>query len=633
MFRTVVDIFGNSFKSYTDNVAMQWREGKKLFTKTYGELSDEVDAICVGLLNMGIKPGTHIGLIADVSQGWSTSCISIQMCGCVDVPRGTDSTGTDLAYILSHSESKIVFAADSKEVDKIETALNKEKHKVSQYIVIDNSISKKNKKKCLKLSDVIESGKKLIQKESKECKELSKIRKNVKSEELCTIIYTSGTTGEPKGVQLMHANLSSQVNILSPSLDISSNDRALTLLPPWHIFGRILELVMFYAGSTIIYTDIKNIRDDMGKFKPTVLPAVPRIWEGVYNGLVAKVKQGGKEGLFNFFKGMAVKNYKAKATLTGKERLYKKRNILVSLILKLIALLVWIFTLPLKSLGHLLIFRKIIAITGGNLKYSVSGGGALPGYIDEFFAGIGLKILEGYGLTETSPVISVRDPQKPILGTVGCPIDETEIRLIDLDGRDVTHIPNVKGTLHIRGPQVMKGYYKNPKKTKEVLTDDGWFNTGDLVKMSVSGEMSIVGRSKDTIVLLGGENVEPAPIEERIKQSPYIDHVMCVGQDQKAIGALVVPNVDELSVFVEQNKISGKDINDWIQQNEVNSLYRSEISKAVSLETGFKSFEKVSVFKLVSKPFEKGDELNNTLKVLRHVVTDKYQKVIDEMYN
>ena len=432
MFRTITAIFDNAFKSYSDNVAMQWIEGKQVFKKTYGELAVEVDAICAGLLSTGVKQGTHIGLIADVSQGWSTSCVAIQMCGCVDVPRGTDSTGSELAYILSHSESRIVFAANSKEVDKIETALKKAKHKISRYIVIDNSVSKENKKKCIKLSDLIASGKKLVEKESKEYKYLSKIRKSIKSADICTIIYTSGTTGEPKGIQLMHSNLASQINILSPMLNLSPSDRALTLLPPWHIFGRILELVMFHSGGSIIYTDIKNIRDDMGKFKPTVLPAVPRIWEGVYSGLVAKIKKDGKSAIFNFFKGIAIANYKAKVRLLGQEKLYKKRNFLVSHIWKFIALVIFLLTFSLKALGHLLIFRKIIAVTGGKLRFSISGGGALPSYVDEFFAGIGLRILEGYGLTETSPVISVRNIEKPVLGTVGSAIDETEVRLIDL---------------------------------------------------------------------------------------------------------------------------------------------------------------------------------------------------------
>jgi len=229
----------------------------------------------------------------------------------------------------------------------------------------------------------------------------------------------------------------------------------------------------------------------------------------------------------------------------------------------------------------------------------------------------------------------VRRMERLIPGTVGPLIANTEYKLIDLEGRDVTRIPGAKGTLHVRGPQIMQGYYKNPKKTADVLTPDGWFNTGDLVVFNHSGEISIVGRSKDTLVLVGGENVEPTPIEEKMKESEFIDHVMLVsrafGEDQKVLGALIVPNADNLADWAKKNGVSG-DFAALIKDPKVHTMYRHEINKYINSENGFKNFEKVGVFTLLKKPFEQGDELNNTLKVRRHVVSEKYEKLIDDMY-
>ncbi len=321
--------------------------------------------------------------------------------------------------------------------------------------------------------------------------------------------------------------------------------------------------------------------------------------------------------------------------LKGEVKRFKKPPFPVELFLKLKALLmVLLYAIP-RGLGEILVFKKVKAATGGALKASISGGGALPYHIDEFFAAIGLKILEGYGLTETSPVISVRLPHRVVLGTVGPPIQGTEIKIIDENtGEDVTHQHGRKGTLYVRGPQVMKGYYKNPKKTQEVLSPDGWFNTGDLVTLTINNELSIVGRSKDTIVLRGGENVEPTPLEELLKSSPYIDHCMLVGQDQKTLGVLIVPNQEELSVYVKEKNIPGESLKEWIEHPEVIKLYEQEVDRIINQNPQIKPFEKIPVqnIRLLSKPFEKGQELNNTLKLRRNIVAEMYKDLIDSIY-
>ena len=632
MYKTLTEALKSAFTTHSDRLAVRWREGKNYKELSYKELGQKVNEFALGLISSGIKAKENVGLIADVSHEWSLGDFALQMIGAVDVPRGTDSTADELAFILKHSGCKTVLVINTPEIEKIEKALKKAKHTVKKYIVLDNKKPKKKISKAVMLDEILSKGKKIIEKNGKEIKELEKRQKNIKPEDIATIIYTSGTTGEPKGAMLTQANFASQLNDIQKKIHFKPEHKALTLLPPWHIFGRTSEYLFYTYGLSVSYTDIKNIGEDMRTIKPTHVPAVPRIWEGVYNKIVANIKKSGKEGIFNVFKGIGVLYFKSKKRLINQERLFKKRNPVSDIILKIIAFVLLVLTAPLNALGNILVFKKIRAATGGKLIASISGGGALPGHIDDFFAAIGINILEGYGLTETSPVISVRPSSDLVVGTVGPPIENTKIKLIDpITGKDVTNIPNSRGTLYINGPQVMKGYYKNPKKTAEVL-NKGWFNTGDLVSLTVKGHICIVGRTKDTIVLLGGENIEPTPIEERLKQSPFIDQNMVVGQDKKSIGALIVPNEEELKAYVKANKIKGNNLKEWIEDPAVNSLYKSEISSLISANTGFKSFERISTFRLIPKPFEKGLELTNKLSVKRHVVTEMYSKIIDDMF-
>lgn len=633
--KTFVDAIQQSFKQNSSRLALRYREGGEEFhTMTYAQLEQRVRHVAAGLAAIGVKPKDHVGLIADVSHYWITANLAIQLNGAADVPRGTDSTGPEIAYILDHSGSHFVFVHNFEQVKKINAGLKKHKHKIKKFIVLNDDKAAKGSN-VMTLTQLKAEGEKLIKKGGKALADFESRAQKVVPTDLSGIIYTSGTTGEPKGVMLSHGNFASQMRTIPEILKIGPMDSGLTLLPPWHVFGRITEIMFFAIGASITYTDIKHIGEDMRSVKPTYVPAVPRIWEGVYNKIIGNVKKQGKEGIFNKFKKAALTYNHFVSMLTGKEKHPLPRNLVSGILARIIGLLGAILWFIPKKLGDILVFKKVLAATGGHLKASLSGGGALPSYIDDFFRAIGVKILEGYGLTETSPVLSVRLMDRLIPGTVGPLIANTEYKLIDLEGRDVTKIPGAKGTLHVRGPQVMQGYYKNPKKTAEVLTPDGWFNTGDLVMFNHSGEISIVGRSKDTLVLVGGENVEPTPIEEKLKESPFIDHVMLVsrafGEDQKVLGALIVPNAENLAEWCKKNSIPG-DLAHWVKDTKVMAMYRSEMNKLINNENGFKNFEKIGTFALLKKPFEQGDELNNTLKVRRHIVNEKYEKLINDMY-
>lgn len=419
-YRTLIEVFDNAFRLFPDRLAVRYRNLEGVFQELkYRELEERVYALSLALISLGVKAKSHIGLIADVSYEWLLSNLAIQYAACVDVPRGTDSTEQELGYILSHSEAELVFVRNSQTLLKIQNGLKKHKHKVKNFVILEGKKSSKKEKNVYFLEELLDLGEKLKAKESKEYKELLKRKSQVKGDDLCTIIYTSGTTGEPKGVMLLHRNFASQLNILPSIIKPEAGDRGLTLLPPWHVFGRISEYMFLATGCSITYTDIKHIAEDMRHIRPNYVPAVPRIWEGVYNKILAGVKKQGKEKIFNFFKNIAIAYQRRVNRLSGRERLFEKRHPLTDIFLKGEALLVIIFLFLPKKLGDILVFRKVLAATGGELKASISGGGALPPYIDEFFMAIGIRILEGYGLTETSPVLAVRRPEKIVPGTVG----------------------------------------------------------------------------------------------------------------------------------------------------------------------------------------------------------------------
>jgi long-chain acyl-CoA synthetase len=281
------------------------------------------------------------------------------------------------------------------------------------------------------------------------------------------------------------------------------------------------------------------------------------------------------------------------------------------------------------------VLKKLRGVVGGEFRGTISGGGALQPHVDEFFNFIGIPVLEGYGLTETAPVLAVRTWDNLVIGTVGPLYPETEVRIVDLNTGEVLY-PNaakpgggrgLRGEIHAKGPQIMAGYYKDPTNTARILKD-GWLNTGDIGLVTFNDCLKIVGRSKDTIVLLSGENVEPLPIENKLTQSPLIDQCMVVGQDQKFLGALVVPHLDAFKAAgIAADSVAG------LAENEnARALLDAEVRRMVSAETGFKAFERIGGWRLIGKPFEIGDELTATLKVRRHVITDKYTPLISEIY-
>ncbi len=461
------------------------------------------------------------------------------------------------------------------------------------------------------------------------------IAKKAQPDDLITIIYTSGTTSDPKGVMLTHRNVMHNVNNLPKAVgDLHERDRFLSVLPSWHIYERTVEYCSISFGASTAYSKpFKQILlPDLLLEKPTVLCTVPRIWNSLYKGIMFKIKNGGKFQQWIFFKGLDIaKKYKyAKRMLDNSLPLFDRDQYSP---LEIKEAKKTISNLSLQyGLVNKLIFKKIREMLGGKVKFAISGGGALQEDIDIFLDAVDVCVLEGYGLTETSPVIAGRSQKKPIIFTVGATIPKTTVNIVDKEKDNVIMPHGQAGIVMVKGDLVMKGYYKNKKRTAQVLKN-GWFNTGDLGKKTYNGKyLKIIGRIKDTIVLRGGENVEPQPLEDKLKESQYINMVIVVGQDKPRLGALIVPDFEALKEYSQKNNITYQTKRDLISKNEIISLFQKEQKRLISRDNGFQPFETVIGIALLSEEFtHEKNEMTESLKLRRFVIHEKYQQEIDRI--
>ncbi|MFN3604129.1 MAG: AMP-dependent synthetase/ligase [Leptonema sp. (in: bacteria)] len=627
--KNLAELYKETAEKFGDKPAFATRNKDKVFVPvSFKDLYEMGVSLATGFIDLGIQQKEHVCLFADNRFEWILVDYGIQLCGAVDVPRGSDVTDGDITYIVPHSDAKVLIVENQMVLDKV--LRNKTKLPNVKHIVLMDKETKAPEG-VIHIYDILEKGKKLRANGDKRVEERMA---NIQEEDLFTLIYTSGTTGAPKGVMLTHKNIISQIKNLPSEIQLSTQDRVLSILPIWHIFERMFEMLSISRGLCTYYTNIRNLREDLPIVKPTFMASAPRLWESIYQGIVSKIESAPaiRRALFNAAYFCSKKFNGGIRFLTFRELDTTGRNPILSLFIGIYHLIIVILFFIPNLLLDFIVLSKIRAATGGQLKGSVSGGGALPLHVDEFFNNIGIPVLEGYGMTETCPVLAVRTYSKLVPGTVGPIYPNTDLRLVDISTGEILYTtePNgpkkrgVKGEIHVKGPQVMKGYYKNPEATEKVLKD-GWMNTGDLGMITFNNCLKIVGRSKETVVLLGGENVEPIPIENKLTESPLIHQCMVVGQDKKYLCALIVPSLEQLKDY-------GSTYEDLVKNEEVLKLLRNEVKRLVSGETGFKSFERIVDIRLLPKPFEVGDELTNLFKLKRHVVTEKYKNLIEEMY-
>ncbi len=621
LFRLGAEAFGDrsAFASRTE-------DGSFAFF-SYAELYAAGLDLATGLIELGVEARHHVGLLADNRLEWMICDCAVQIAGAVDVPRGTDITVGEVQYILDHADAAVAIVADAAMLAKVRAG---QLPRLREVIVMDGEAGELDGARAL--GDVRAMGRRLREGGDRRAEErLAGIR----PDDLFTIIYTSGTTGTPKGVQLTHANMVSQVRNLP--FPFQPGDRSLSILPIWHSYERVFEILAMSWGVCTYYTSLRHIAADLKTVRPHIMVSTPRLWENLYLKIMANVAAAPplRRALFRLATTSTEKVHRARRFFVGQDLDLAGRSIGAKLREGLgHALNRAVFTVPYRVLDPI-VLKNVREIVGGEFRGTVSGGGALQRHVDEFFNFIGIPVLEGYGLTETTPVLAVRTWDNLVIGSVGAPYPETKIRIVDLETGAVLYPDparrgggrGLRGGIHASGPQIMKGYYKDPENTAHVLRD-GWLNTGDIGMVTFNDCLKILGRSKDTIVLQSGENVEPVPIEGKLMQSDLIDQCMVVGQDEKCLGALIVPTV---ASFAAAGVAVGS-ISDVMGSEVAREKVAAEVRRLVSGETGFKPFERVVAWRFVPKAFEIGDEMTATLKLKRHVIADKYADVVREMF-
>lgn len=597
---------------------------------SFRELYSQGLALATGLIDLGVEARDHVGIFGDNRFEWILSDYAIQFCGAVSVPRGRDVTDEELIYIINHANIRVAFVETEALQAKIQNL--RSQLKGLQEVILhdpDGTVLEGNRS----FADVKALGGALRDRGDRTAEERIN---DIKSDDLFTLIYTSGTTGKPKGVMLTHANMVSQMQVIP--IKLSCTDRVLSILPIWHIFERVFEVYTLYSGSCTYYTSVRTLGEDLRNVEPTFMGSAPRLWEGLHKRIMDGIKAAHpvRRALFHIAYFLGSQYQESLFYLRNNHLKMEPEPFWQRVPLWIANALRFILVIPWYGFFNATVLENIRLVTGGSLKATVSGGGALPLEIDRFFNYIGIPVLEGYGLTETSPVVAVRTEMDLVIGTIGPTVQDTEIRIVDLNTNEVLY-PNpnlphqgrgMRGEICIRGPQVMKGYYREPEMTDKAIRD-GWFHTGDIGMMTFNNCMKILGRSKSTIVLSNGENLEPEPIELRLGQSPYIDHCMVVGQDQRHIGVLIVPNLESF----REAGIQADSIDELMKDPTAHKIMGEDIRTQISSSTGFRGFELIREYRFVPDAFKVGDELTDLHKMKRHVVASKYEELIHELYS
>ncbi len=590
---------------------------------TYGELKESIGLFASGLQSLGVQKGDFIGLFSENNGRWATIDQAIIKCGAIDVLRGSNAPIEELDYIINHSSAKGLVLRDKNIFEKMKPILSKYN---LWFIIIMFKADEANREgvsvPVYSYDEIIEKGKN---------HNFSPVEMN--KEDFCTMLYTSGTTGNPKGVLLAHRNFLVQLTGAHSGFQSQPGENTLQVLPIWHAYERIGQFYYLTRACHLHFTTLMEFKNDIMRYKIDTMMSVPRIWEAVRLGIYQKLKQ--KSPFMYYFFNFAVKTsitYKIHKMYSEK-RITNKRS-KYKMLSRIYHKIVRSFIKPLHVLFSKTLYKKLKSAAGLNMRASISGGGALSMKDELFYDAIGFNIRIGYGLTETAPVLTLRAIKDPnYLGSAGKPIYDTELKIVDPNTFEPLGIFQ-KGLVMARGPQVMKGYYNDPEATKAVLSEDGWFNTGDLGWLTGDNNLVLVGRVKETIVLSSGENVEPVPIEEAILGSPYIDQVVLVGQDQSSIGALVVPS----NAALEKCGILAKELNSGksltIKNPDLQALIQKEIKAYIKNKSALKPFENVKKVEVLKDAFSMDNGMmSQSAKIKRNNVFEKYQNVISKMFS
>jgi len=595
-----------------DTLAVCDLRGKYKEKFSYSELADLITKVSFSFENYGLKKGDVVTVISENSPRWLAVDQGLMRLGAINAVRGINSPSVELDYIIGHSNS-VGLIVQSKEIWlKLN---NKEELKKRLKFIIN--LEDEQFESLISWSTFISS----VEKENSQNNNLEKF--NPEIDDVATILYTSGTTGKPKGVPLTHANFLHQIINLAYIADPEPGTSVLSVLPIWHSYERSAEYFFFSCGCSQYYTIPKFLKDDITQIKPVVMATVPRLWEAIHDGFFQALKKmpSKKQKLIKFL----ISN-----SSVFKRSLRKIRNIDINQITfkSKIPLMGSVFSrYPLHKLSTIFLWPNILRqLCGEKLKFPINGGGALPEHVDLFFESLGVDVLVGYGLTETSPVLTCRRKELNVRGSSGQPLAFTEIKIVNDDKKKILKFREV-GKILVRGPQVMKGYLNNEIATKDVLSKDGWFDTGDLGFLIPNGSLFITGRAKDTIVLSSGENIEPNPLETEILSSEFINQIQLVGQDKKCLTALVVPNVE-----LVKSKFLEEDLSKLNLNKNIGAFFKSQINNLLKSRLGARLEEQILDCYFVDAFTLENGLLTQTLKQKRKEIEKKYSLQIENMY-
>jgi len=594
-YQSIPAILKDNAVQYADRTAISYKKRGTFLSLTYEEFYERVLLLARGLCKVGVKPGDKVAIFSENRLGWAISDFGIQSARAISVPIYATNTGEQAAYILNHCGAKVVFVSTKGQYEKLLEVRDEIPH-VELVISYERFMGDRSFPVYTQyqLSEVSSP----LSEEEKADIEARIAR--IKPDDILTVIYTSGTTGRPKGVVLTQYNVISNTHYGVHRIGgLDKDETFLSFLPLSHILERTGG---YYAallcGKHIAFAeDVKKVLENMSEIRPTFMICVPRLFEKVYSRIHENVHQAKPFQRSMFHQAVKV----------GREYVNKK----------------YITKEPVGLLGvkyrfyDNLVFKKIRKRFGGRLRGMICGGAPLDKTINEFMWAIGIPVFNGYGLTETSPVVTLSDINNVRFDSVGKKIDETELQIA------------ADGELLVKGPQVMREYYLNPEKTEEAFTD-GWFMTGDIAHIDEEGFVYIVDRKKEIIVTAGGKNIAPQPIENELKLDKYISQAIVFGDRKPYLVALLTPNLERLIDFAREKEIDYLDIYELVKSRRVQKVYDERIAE---LNANLPSYSTIKYFALLPKDFSiEGGELTPTLKFKRKEIYNKYKAIVDELY-
>jgi len=590
---TLGELFLTAAEKHPLENALNYKKDDAWHAISSAEMIARIELIALGLYALGLRHGDRAAILAANSPDWTLSDAGCQLTGVIDVPIYTTLSPQSVCYILRDSGARVLFLEDKAAWERISEILP---NCPEVETLIFYNAAEIDSETGMSLAKLEAMGSELKNRQPALTGELAQ---NVGSDDVATLIYTSGTTGEPKGVMLSHMNLISNVIDAGAKFDFTGRDKPLSVLPLSHVFERTGMYLYIRNGMMVHYAEsIEKVPDNLQEVRPTLFVGVPRIFEKVYGRAKLQAGRSGrlKEKIFDWAIDLA-KNH-------------ARRNAARQPIPRFLAIK--------HSIADRLIYKKFRAFFGGDLRHCISGGAALSDEIALIFTGAGVSIMQGYGLTETSPVITSNNIIDWRLGTVGKPIRNVEVRIA------------ADGEIEVRGPNVMLGYYNKPEATRESFTADGWFKTGDIGALDGDGYLRITDRKKELFKTSGGKYIAPAPIEQMIKSSRFVNQVVLIGDERKFASALIVPNFEQLETYAQIKGLDIKTPADFCAHPKIIDLLERQVAEATA---GLSQFEMVKRIALLENELTvDGGELTPTLKVKRRVVNEKYKDVIDKIY-